>query len=165
MNLPRKLALDLHCSFLVVRAECRTAAMWCAPTDHRLRVAFSPFSRDCCGRPRPHRPHLRSETGPRPAGGRTGAHCLTLANAWLTRCGKDVTVRQPRGSKRFKVILEAAGNDAIIVMGESHMHDVRRRTLGTLPMKVLPRTDASFLMVKQPTEPDPEMFDESFACE
>ena len=50
-------------------------------------------------------------------------------------------------------------------MGESHMHDVRRRTLGTLPMKVLPRTEASFLMVKQPTEPDPEMFDESFACE
>jgi len=61
--------------------------------------------------------------------------------------------------------LEAAGRDAIIVMGESHMHDVRRRTLGTLPMKVLPRTEASFLMVKQPTEPDPEMFEESFSCE
>jgi hypothetical protein len=31
-------------------------------------------------------------------------------------------------------------------------------------MKVLPRTDASFLMVKQPTEPDPEMFEETFTC-
>jgi len=68
-------------------------------------------------------------------------------------------------AKRFKAILDAAGRDAIIVMGESHMHDVRRRTLGTLPMKVLPRTEASFLMVKQPTEPDPEMFEESYSCE
>jgi nucleotide-binding universal stress UspA family protein len=74
-------------------------------------------------------------------------------------------VHRLQGAKRFKVILEAAGSDAIIVMGESHMHDVRRRTLGTLPLKVLSRTEASFLMVKQPTEPDPEMFEESFACE
>ncbi len=92
-------------------------------------------------------------------------HCLNLANEWLTRCGKAVKVSQPRGPKRYKVILEAAGSDAIIVMSESHMHDVRRRTLGTLPMKVMPRTDASFLMVKQPTEPDPEMFEETFTCE
>jgi hypothetical protein len=50
-------------------------------------------------------------------------------------------------------------------MGESHMHDVRRRTLGTLPIKVIARTDSSFLLVKQPTEPEPEMFEETFACE
>jgi len=91
--------------------------------------------------------------------------CLEMARAWLGRCGKDVAVSQPRGETRYKLILEAAGDDAIIVMGESHMHDVRRRTLGTLPMKVMPRTDASFLLVKNPTAPDPEMFDESFACE
>jgi hypothetical protein len=29
----------------------------------------------------------------------------------------------------------------------------------------MPRTDASFLMVKQPTEPDPEMFEENFTFE
>jgi nucleotide-binding universal stress UspA family protein len=74
-------------------------------------------------------------------------------------------VLQLQEVRRFRAILEAAGRDAIIVMGESHMHDVRRRTLGTLPLKVLPRTEASFLMVKQPTEPDPEMFDESFSCD
>jgi hypothetical protein len=50
-------------------------------------------------------------------------------------------------------------------MGESQMHDVRRRTFGSLPMKVLARTDSSFMMVKQPTEPDPEMFDSDAACE
>jgi len=34
-----------------------------------------------------------------------------------------------------------------------------------LPIKVMARTDSSFLLVKQPTEPEPEMFEETFACE
>ncbi len=78
---------------------------------------------------------------------------------------EQVRVLQPEGNKRFELILAAAGCDSVIVMGESHMHDVRRRTLGTLPIKVIARTDSSFLLVKQPTEPEPEMFEETFACE
>ncbi len=166
MNLPRKLALDLHCSFLVVRGGMPDSRyVVCADGSASSRRIFPFFKRLL--------PAVRSpidlicvqKPDPDPKEVEQAEHCLNLANAWLTRCGKEVKVLQPRGVKRFKVILEAAGNDAIIVMGESHMHDVRRRTLGTLPMKVLPRTDASFLMVKQPTEPDPEMFDESFTCE
>jgi nucleotide-binding universal stress UspA family protein len=166
MNLPRRLALDLHCSFLVVRggmpdsryvvcADGSASSRRIFPFLKRLLPAVrSPIDLICVQKPDPDPKEVEQ-----------AEHCLNLANAWLTRCGKEVKVLQPRGVKRFKVILEAAGNDAIIVMGESHMHDVRRRTLGALPMKVLPRTDASFLMVKQPTEPDPEMFDESFTCE
>ena len=166
MNLPRKLALDLHCSFLVVRGGMPDSRyVVCADGSPSSRRIFPIFKRLLPAVRGPIDLICVQKPDPDPQEVEQAAHCLTLANAWLTRCGKDVTVRQPRGSKRFKVILEAAGNDAIIVMGESHMHDVRRRTLGTLPMKVLPRTDASFLMVKQPTEPDPEMFDESFACE
>jgi hypothetical protein len=45
------------------------------------------------------------------------------------------------------------------------MHDVRRRTLRTVPIKVIARTESSFLLVKHPTEPDPERFEETFACE
>ena len=166
MNLPRKLALDLHCSFLVVRGGMPDSRyVVCADGSASSRRIFPFFKRLL--------PAVRSpidlicvqKPDPDPKEVEQAEHCLNLANAWLTRCGKEVKVLQPRGVKRFKVILEAAGNDAIIVMGESQMHDVRRRTLGTLPMKVLPRTDASFLMVKQPTEPDPEMFDESFTCE
>jgi len=166
MNLPRKLALDLHCSFLVVRGGMPDSRyVVCADGSASSRRIFPFFKRLL--------PAVRSpidlicvqKPDPDPKEVEQAEHCLNLANAWLTRCGKEVEVLQPRGVKRFKVILEAAGNDAIIVMGESQMHDVRRRTLGTLPMKVLPRTDASFLMVKQPTEPDPEMFDESFTCE
>jgi nucleotide-binding universal stress UspA family protein len=166
MNIPRKLALDLHCSFLVVRGGM--------PDDrYVVCVDGSPSSRRIFPFLKRLLPSIRGrielvcvqKPTPDPKDVAQAEHCLTLASAWLTRCGKDIRVYQPRGAKRFKVILEAAGRDAVIVMGESHMHDVRRRTLGTLPMKVLPRTEASFLMVKQPTEPDPEMFEESFSCE
>jgi nucleotide-binding universal stress UspA family protein len=87
------------------------------------------------------------------------AHCLALAHGWLSRCGRQTRVLQPTAEKRFKSILDEAGGDSIIVMGESQMHDVRRRTFGSLPMKVLARTDSSFLMAKHPTEPDAEMFE------
>jgi nucleotide-binding universal stress UspA family protein len=166
MNTPRKLALDLHCSFLVVRggtpdsrfvvgADGSPSSRRIFPFLRKLLPAIrGPIDLICVQKPEPDPKEVAQ-----------AEHCLNLANEWLTRCGKAVKVSQPRGAKRYQVILEAAGSDAIIVMGESHMHDVRRRTLGTLPMKVLPRTDASFLMVKQPTEPDPEMFEEGFTCE
>lgn len=166
MNLPRRLALDLHCSFLVVRhgtpddryvvcADGSPSSRRIFPFLKRLLPSISgPIELVCVQKP-----------SPDPQAVAQAEHCLSLAGDWLARCGKDIRVRRLQGVKRFKEILEAAGSDAIIVMGESHMHDVRRRTLGTLPMKVLPRTDASFLMVKQPTEPDPEMFEETYSCE
>jgi nucleotide-binding universal stress UspA family protein len=166
MNIPRKLALDLHCSFLVVRGGM--------PDDRYVVCADgSPSSRRIFPFLKRLLPSIRGrielvcvqKPTPDPQDVAQAEHCLTLASAWLSRCGKDIRVLQLQEVRRFRAILEAAGRDAIIVMGESHMHDVRRRTLGTLPLKVLPRTEASFLMVKQPTEPDPEMFDESFSCD
>jgi hypothetical protein len=69
-----------------------------------------------------------------------------------------VLALQTQGNNRFELILAAAGRDSVIVMGESHMHDIRRRTFGTLGIKVLSRTDSSFLMVKPANELS------SFAC-
>ena len=166
LNIPRKLALDLHCSFLVIRGGM--------PDDRYVVCADgSPSSRRIFPFLRRLLPAIRGRVelmfvqkpAPDPKEVERAEHCLELAGAWLARCGKDPRVHRLRGAKRFKVILEAVGSDAIIIMGESHMHDVRRRTLGTLPLKVLSRTEASFLMVKQPTDPDPEMFEESFTCE
>jgi nucleotide-binding universal stress UspA family protein len=165
MNIPRKLALDLHGSFLVVRGGMPDDRyVVCADGSPSARRIF-PFLKRLL-------PSIRGrielvcvqKPTPDPQDVAQAEHCLSLASAWLARCGKDIRVLRLKEAKRFKAIVETAGRDAIIVMGESHMHDVRRRTLGTLPMKVLPRTEASFLMVKQPTEPDPEMFDESYSC-
>jgi nucleotide-binding universal stress UspA family protein len=166
MNVPRRLALDLHCSFLVVRGGTPDARfVVCADGSPSSRRIFPLFQKILpaitgpvdliCAR-RPDDPRAESEQA---------EHCLAQAGEWLRRCGKSVRVLQPEGKKRFELILAAAGSDSVIVMGESHMHDVRRRTLGTLPIKVIARTDSSFLLVKQPTEPEPEMFEETFACE
>ena len=166
MNVPRRLALDLHTSFLVVRGGTPDSRyLVCAdgsPSSRRifpflqklLPAIRGPVDLICVQKSQPDRKEIEQ-----------AEHCLHMAQEWLTRCGKGVSVSQPRGSKRFQLILEAAGSDSVIVMGESHMHDVRRRTLGSLPLKVLSRTDSSFLMVKQPTEPDPEMFEGTFTCE
>jgi nucleotide-binding universal stress UspA family protein len=166
MNVPRKLALDLNCSFLVVRGgSADSRLLVCADGSPSSRRIF-PFLKSLLPAVRGRIELICAHRGsPDPKDVAQADHCLEMARAWLGRCGKEVAVSQPRGETRYKLILEAAGDDAIIVMGESHMHDVRRRTLGTLPMKVMPRTDASFLLVKNPTAPDPEMFDESFACE
>jgi nucleotide-binding universal stress UspA family protein len=166
LNIPRRLSLDLHASFLVVRGGTPDSRyLVCAdgsPSSRRIFPFFQkllPAIRGaidliCVQRP-----------DPDPKDVDQAEHCLHMAQEWLVRCGKSVRISQPRGAKRFKLILEAAGADSVIVMGESHMHDVRRRTLGSLPLKVLSNTDSSFLMVKQPTEPDPEMFEGSFTCE
>jgi nucleotide-binding universal stress UspA family protein len=166
MNIPRKLALDLNCSFLVVRGgSADSRLLVCADGSPSSRRIF-PFMRQLLPAVRGRIELICAHRGrPDPKDVVQAEHCLGMARGWLERCGKEVAVSQPRGETRYKLILEAAGEDAIIVMGESHMHDVRRRTLGTLPMKVMPRTDASFLLVKNPTAPDPEMFDEAYACE
>ncbi len=166
LNLSRRLALDLHCSFLVVRGGgVDNRLLVCADGSPAARRVF-PLLRDllpalngpvdliCVRRP---------EAGPQAQ--QNAVHCLQQASAWLGRCGKMVRILEPSGSRRFKPIMKAAGHDALIVMGESHRHDIRRRTVGSLPMKVLARTESSFLLVKQATEPDAEMFANRFDCE
>jgi nucleotide-binding universal stress UspA family protein len=162
MNVPRKLALDLHCSFWIARGgspDSRCAV--CADGSPSSRRIFSllqkllpalsgPVDLICACRPDDSEQEVE-----------TADHCLERAAAWLVRQGKTVRVLKPQGKKRFELILSAAGSDALIVMGESHMHDVRRRTLGSLSMKVMARTESSFLLVKLANEPEPEIFETS----
>jgi len=98
MNLPRKLALDLHCSFLVVRGGMPDSRyVVCADGSASSRRIFPFFKRLL--------PAVRSpidlicvqKPDPDPKEVEQAEHCLNLANAWLTRCGKEVKVLQPRG--------------------------------------------------------------------
>ena len=159
MNLPRRLALDLSCAFLIVRGGSLDSRFVVCTDGSPSSLRIFPLLQklmpavkgpvDLIYARRPDDPKAESDKA---------QHCLNQAYQWLTRCGKQVRVLQPEGNKRFELILAAAGCDSVIVMGESHMHDIRRRTLGTLGIKVLSRTDSSFLMVKLANEPSP------FAC-
>jgi nucleotide-binding universal stress UspA family protein len=164
-NLSRRLGLDLHCSLLVVRGGgLDDRLVVCADGSPAARRVF-PLLRDLlpalggavellCVQPTPSPPGWEENA----------AHCLQQAGAWLERCGKTVRLLRPAGNRRRDLILEAAGSEALIVMGESQRHDLRRRTLGSLPLQVMARCEASFLLVKQATEPDAEMFAGEGAC-
>ncbi len=160
MNVPRKLALDLHCSFWIARGGSPDSrCVICAdgsPSSRRIFTLFrellpalpGPVDLVCARRPDDSAQDVE-----------TADRCLEQASAWLMRRGKTVRVLKPEGKKRFELILAAAGSDAVIVMGESHMHDVRRRTLGSLSTKVMARTESSFVLVKLADEPEPEVFE------
>lgn len=161
LNTPRRFALDLHASFLVARrGGLAGRIVVCAdgsPSSHRifpflekmLPALAGPIELLCAHRPdSPPEEHRRAE------------RCLNAAAAWLARAGRKASISRPVGPRRHRVVLDAAGADALLVMGESGKHDVHRRTIGTLPLRILPRTDASVLLVKQPAAPDPDWFEE-----
>lgn len=160
LNVPRRFALDLHASFLVARrGGLDGRVLVCAdgsPSSHRifpflekmLPALGGPIELLCAHRPdSPPEEHRRA------------ARCLNAAAAWLARSGRRAAISRPVGPRRHRVILDAAGAEALIVLGESGKHDVRRRTIGTLPLRILAHTDASVLLVKQPAAPDPDWFD------
>jgi predicted AAA+ superfamily ATPase len=81
---------------------------------------------------------------------------------WRNKGGNEVDfVLAGRGQKPIAIECKWSASN----FDPAGMQAFRRRTLRTLPIKVIARTDSSFLLVKQPTEPEPEMFEETFACE
>ena len=140
MNLPRRLALDLHCAFLIVRGGSPAAAVVvCADgSPSSLRISLSlqkllpavkgPVDLICARRPDD--PKAESDKA---------QHCLNQAYQWLTRCGKQVRVLQPEGNKRFELI---RGRPPVATRSSSWgkaSYHVRRRTLVLLAIhSVLP---------------------------
>ena len=71
------------------------------------------------------------------------------------------------GDKTFKIlrledphpaeaIINAAGENSVIFLGASLRHDIYRRLVGSLAIKILARTRSSVLVVKGLPEEDPE---------
>ena len=94
-------------------------------------------------------PHARPEEAAR------ADHCLAQAGKWLERCDKASRIMQLESDHPTQAIADAAGADALLVFGASMRHDVYRRTRGSLPMRVLARTEASVLLSKAPPEAEP----------
>lgn len=163
----RMLALDLHCSLLVVRAaDAQSPYLICSdgtpaarrifPLLQRLLPAIGPAVDLLCLDRLVHRGKSPSPEN---------QQCLAHARQWLGSCGKSGRLEQPQSGKPLQAILERAGAGSVIVMGASLRHDVVRRLGGSLPLRVLRQTLASMLLVKLPPEADAGFFAERDTCE
>lgn len=162
----RKLALDLHASIVFVRgggpgdryvicADGSPAARRQFPLLRRLLPAITDPMEMIWVRP----PDIME------ADAADADACIRQAADWLTQCGKQVTIRREEAEDPAPVILEAAGQNAVIVAGASLRHDVYRRVMGSLPMRLLARTEATFMLVKLPPEADTDDMKPVFKCE
>jgi nucleotide-binding universal stress UspA family protein len=161
----RKLALELHASVLLVRGgRPDSRVVVCSDGSPAARRQF-PMLKELLPAIGGDIDLLYVDAGREDDDGRQAAReCLQQASRWLESCGKKAAVVTRTHTDRESAILEAAGSDALLCMGASLRHDVYRRTLGSLPMRILAKTEASVLLVKAPPETDAELFKTPFHC-
>ena len=164
-NTTRELALDLNTSLLVVRGGGPDShVLICADGSPSCRRVFPmlmqllPAIRHPIDMLYVRLPDVESQIVA------AAEACLKEAGKWLSGCQKIGAVNVRESRSREDTILEVAGEGSIIMMGGSLRHDVYRRMLGSLPMRILERTPSSVLIVKQLPEDDPEFMKEPFSC-
>ena len=161
----RKLALDLHTSILVVRGgNPDSRYLVCADGSLSARRQF-PLLKMLLPTIRGPLELIWAKTSN--AGEekiRAAEECLQHATNWLENCDKYNIIRQLDGDNPTDLILEAAGGDAVIMMGASLRHDVYKRMLGSLPIQILARTESSMILVKLPPDADKNYFRDPFTC-
>ncbi len=161
----RQLALDLHTSVLVVRGGGPNSRyVVCADGSPSAQRQF-PLLKGL----------LNSVSGPvdlvwvkKPDDGgqdiEAAEKCLQHAANWLETCDRAGVVHRLEGEDLVDLIVDAAGNSSVIVMGASLRHDVYRRMLGSIPMQVLAKTKSSLLLAKLPPEAESEFVNSPFTC-
>ncbi len=78
----------------------------------------------------------------------TCEECAKRARAWLAGEDKDTEVLIRDGEDPAQIIIDEAGDDAIIVMGASMRSELSKRLLGGVSMSVLENSKASVLLAK-----------------
>lgn len=161
----RKLALDLHTSLLVVRGGGPDSRfLVCADGSASSRRQFPLLKAVLPSVSRPVELVYVKKSDTEPETVQAAEDCLAHAVEWLGTCAKNGRVHRLEGDSPAELIVEAAGDDSVIVMGASLRHDVYRRMLGSLPMQVLSQTASSVLLVKLPPEADSYFFKDQFSC-
>lgn len=164
-NTTRKLALDLNTSLLVVRGGGPDSRfLVCADGSPSARRQFSMLKQLLPAILQPVDFLYVRPPGAEPQLVAAAEACLQEAGQWLSGCQKLGTVAMRESRSREDMILEAAGEASIIMMGGSLRHDVYRRMRGSLPMRILDRTPSSVLLVKRLPEDDPDFMKSPITC-
>jgi nucleotide-binding universal stress UspA family protein len=161
----RKLALDLHTSLLVVRGGGPDSRfLVCTDGSPSARRQFPLLLQLLPAIVQPVDLLCVLPPDPDPQSEQEARACLERAEQWLSGCRKlgSVTVRESKDP--MQPIIEAAGDDSVLMMGGSLRHDVYRRMLGSLPMRVLQHTPSSVLIVKRLPEEDVDFMKDPLTC-
>jgi nucleotide-binding universal stress UspA family protein len=161
----RQLALDLHTSLLVVRGGGPDSRyLVCADGSPSSRRLFPLLKELLPAVQRPVDIIWVKEPAVDPDQIRVAEKDLGHVSEWLKDCAKKGVLHCQEGNRTADLIIDTAGNDSVVVMGASLRHDLYRRTVGSISMEVLSRSDSSVLLVKLPPEADSDYFKEAFAC-
>lgn len=161
----RQLALDLHASVLVVRGGGPDSRyLVCADGSPSSRRLFPLLKQLLPAVRRPVDIVWVKEPAADPDQIRDAEESLGHVSKWLEDCAKKGDLHCREGDRTADMIIDTAGGDSVVVMGASLRHDVYRRTVGSVSMEVLSRSDSSVLLVKLPPEADSEYFKEPLAC-
>jgi nucleotide-binding universal stress UspA family protein len=164
-NTTRELALDLNTSLLVVRGGGPDSRfLICADGSLSSRRIFPMLNQLLPAIRQPVDMLYVRLPDAEPQIVAAAEACLQEAGQWLSACQKIGAVNVLESRSREDTILEAAGETSIIMMGGSLRHDVYRRMLGSLPMRILERTPSSVLIVKRFSEDDLDFMKDPFTC-
>jgi nucleotide-binding universal stress UspA family protein len=152
-NVPRRLALDLHTSLLVVRGGGPDSRyLVCADGSPSSRRPFPLLRQMLPAIRRPVDILWVKNPGAEEDQIREAEECLGKASRWLEGSEKLGALHRREGEPIADVILDTAGKDSVVVLGASLRHDVYRRMVGSVSMEVLSRSDSSVLLAKLPPE-------------
>jgi nucleotide-binding universal stress UspA family protein len=164
-DMARRLALNLHTSLLVVRGgDLDSRFLVCADGSSSARRLFPLLKKILPAVRGPVDVMFVRKPGTPAAEVEEGNRCIEKARAWLDGCGRRGELLRPEGRRPDKVIVETAGDNAVVVMGATLRHDLHHRVRGSVPLQVLGGTGSSILLVKLPPEVDMDFFPDSMTC-
>ena len=148
-NLAHRASLDLMTSVLAVKGEHLDAPVFlCADGSSSARRAYPVLNWMLPALPGLFNVIGVTLTQAEQVLKETCEECAKRARAWLDAEDKNALVIIREGEDPAQIIIDEAGDDAIIVMGATLRSDLSKRLLGGVSMSVLENSKATVLLAK-----------------
>ena len=148
-NLAHRACLDLMTSVLAVKGEHLDETVFlCADGSSSARRAYPVLNWMLPALPGPFKVIGVTLTQADEVMKETCEECAKRARAWLAAEDKNTEVLIREGEDPAQVIMDEAGDDAVIVVGASMRSDLSKRLLGGDSMSLLENSKATVLLAK-----------------
>jgi nucleotide-binding universal stress UspA family protein len=155
-NLAHRACLDLMTSVLAVKGEHLDDSVFlCADGSSSARRAYPVLNWMLPALPGPFKVIGITLVQADEVLKETCEECAKRARAWLASEDKETEVLIREGEEPAQIIMDEAGDEAIIVVGASMRSDLSKRLLGGVSMSILENSKATVLLAK--ALPDDEM--------